>query len=115
MRGKLGNKVRLQHILDAILEIEDYLQNTSFSDFMQNSMMRFACIKQMEIIGEAGNHVSDEIKEEFSTIEWAQLIGMRNVFVHEYFGVDSSLVWEIIKNDIPDLKVKIVRILDWIE
>jgi uncharacterized protein with HEPN domain len=115
MRGKLGDKVRLQHILDAILEIEDYLQNSSFADFMQNSMMRFACIKQMEIIGEAGNHVSDEIKVKFSTIEWAQLVGMRNVFVHEYFGVDSSLVWEIIINDIPDLKEKIVRILGSIE
>jgi len=115
MRGKLGDKVRLQHILDAILEIEDYLQNTSLEDFMQNSMMRFACIKQMEIIGEAGNHVSDETKAKFSTVEWSQILGMRNVFVHEYFGVDSSLVWEIIKTDIPELKVKIVEILDSFE
>jgi uncharacterized protein with HEPN domain len=82
---------------------------------MQNSMMRFACIKQMEIIGEAGNHVSDETKAKFSTVEWSQILGMRNVFVHEYFGVDSSLVWEIIKTDIPELKVKIVEILDSFE
>jgi len=112
MRGNLGDKVRLQHILDAILEIEDYLLNTEFSDFLQNSMMRFACIKQMEIIGEAGNHVTDETKAKFSNVEWAQIVGMRNVFVHEYFGVDSSLVWEIIKNDIPDLKEKIIQILN---
>lgn len=111
MRGSLGDKVRLQHILDAILEIEDYLKDTDFSDFMQNSMMRFACIKQMEIIGEAGNHVSNEMKTRFSSVEWAQIVGMRNVFVHEYFGVDSSLVWEIIKNDLPDLKEKIILIL----
>lgn len=71
MRGKPGDKVRLQHILDAILEIENYLQETNFPDFMQNSMMRFACIKQMEIIGEAGNHVSNDTKSQFSTIEWA--------------------------------------------
>jgi uncharacterized protein with HEPN domain len=77
---------------------------------MDNSMMRFACIKQMEIIGEASNHISTETKERFSTIEWAQIVGMRNVFVHEYFGVDSSLVWEIIKNDLPDLKTKITLI-----
>ena len=115
MRGRLGDKVRLQHILDAVLEIEMYLHNTDFSGFMENSMMRFACIKQMEIIGEAGNHVSDETKSKFSTIEWAQIIGMRNVFVHEYFGVDSSLVWEIIKSDLPELKVKIVYILNVIE
>ena len=53
MRGKLGDKVRLQHINDAIIEIETYLANKEFSDFNTNSMMRFACIKQMEIIGEA--------------------------------------------------------------
>jgi len=112
MRGKFGDKVRLQHIYDAILEIESYLVNTDLSDFMDNSMMRFACIKQMEIIGEASNHISDETKSEFSTIEWSQIVGMRNVFVHEYFGVDKNLVWEIIKNDIPDLKDKIKDILD---
>lgn len=112
MRGNLGDKVRLQHVLDAILEVEGYLHNTDFSGFMENSMMRFACIKQMEIIGEASNHVSDETKAKFSTIEWAQIVGMRNVFVHEYFGVDSSLVWEIIRNDLPELKEKIIQILD---
>jgi uncharacterized protein with HEPN domain len=82
---------------------------------MENSMMRFACIKQMEIIGEASNHVSDETKYRFTSIEWSQIIGMRNVFVHEYFGVDSTLVWEIIKNDVPDLKEKIKQILGTIE
>ncbi len=61
MRGKSGDKIRLQHILDAILEIENYLLDTDFTAFMENSMMWFACIKQMEIIGEASNHVSDEI------------------------------------------------------
>ena len=110
MRGKLGDKIRLMHILDAIEEIESYISQVDFDVFMENSMMRFACIKQMEIIGEASNHISTETKERFSTIEWAQIVGMRNVFVHEYFGVDSSLVWEIIKNDLPELKTKIALI-----
>lgn len=110
MRGKLGDKIRLMHILDAIEEIQNYISQVDFDAFMDNSMMRFACIKQMEIIGEASNHISTETKERFSTIEWAQIVGMRNVFVHEYFGVDSSLVWEIIKNDLPDLKSKVTLI-----
>ena len=114
MRGRIGDKARLQHILDAILEIENYSRGSDFSGFMNNSMMRFACIKQMEIIGEAGNHVSDETKSQVSTIEWTQMIGMRNIFVHEYFGVDSNLVWDIIKNDMPLLKDKIIGILDTI-
>lgn len=111
MRGKLGDKARLNHIWDAIVEIETYLVNSDFEEFMKNSMMRFACIKQMEIIGEAANHVSDETKSKFSDIEWAQIIGMRNVFVHEYFGVDSNIVWEIIKNDLPILKKRIDEII----
>lgn len=115
MRGKLGDKARLQHILDAIIEIESYLQNSDFPDFLANSMMRFASIKQMEIIGEASNHISIETKSKFSDIEWAQIVGMRHVFVHEYFGVDSTLVWEIIKKDLPDLKGKIGQILEGVK
>lgn len=112
MRSELGDKIRLKHILDAILEIEVYISGVDFSLFMENSMMRFACIKQMEIIGEASNHISDQLKENFTEIEWNQIIGMRNVFVHEYFGIDSNLVWEIIRKDIPELKSKIIQILN---
>jgi uncharacterized protein with HEPN domain len=111
MQSELGDKIRLQHILDAIAEIQKYLVTVEFSVFLENSMMRFACIKQMEIIGEASNHLSAELKFKFSNIEWAQIVGMRNVFAHEYFGIDSSIVWEIIKNDIPELKEKVEHIL----
>ncbi|TKB95569.1 HepT-like ribonuclease domain-containing protein [Pedobacter cryophilus] len=110
MRGKLGDKARIHHILEALEEIETYLIEIDFNTFLNNSMMRFACIKQMEIIGEASNHISEEIKNQFSDIEWTQIIGMRNIFVHEYFGVDLILVWEIIKNDLPILKERIIRI-----
>ena len=112
MRDKFGDRIRLQHILDAIDEIEKYLINQDFETFINNSMMRFACIKQMEIIGEASNHISEELQKSFSTIEQEQIVGMRNIFVHEYFGVDINVVWEIIKNDIPDLKLKVIEILN---
>jgi uncharacterized protein with HEPN domain len=115
MRGKLGDSIRLQHILEVIHEIGTYLVSSDFTEFISNSMMRFACIKQMEIIGEASNHISEEIKRKFTGIEWAQIVGMRNVFVHEYFGVDTNLVWEIIKNDIPDLKEKISAVVSSLE
>jgi uncharacterized protein with HEPN domain len=111
MRGKLGDKVRLNHVLEAIVEIEIYLLNIEIENFKQNSMMRFACIKQLEIIGEACNHVTSETKLIFSDIEWAQVVGMRNVFVHEYFGIDTNIVWEILKNDLPIVKLKISQII----
>ena len=112
MRSELGDEIRLKHILDAVSEIENYLTGVDFEVFLLNSMMRFACIKQMEIIGEASNHLSEQLKVNFTEIEWNQIIGMRKVFVHEYFGIDSKIVWEIIKQDIPELKEKLRKILD---
>ncbi|MBI2270986.1 MAG: DUF86 domain-containing protein [Bacteroidetes bacterium] len=61
MRNNFGDKVRLQHISDAIAEIKSYIHNTSFQSFSQNSMMRIACVKQLEIIGEASGHISHEM------------------------------------------------------
>jgi uncharacterized protein with HEPN domain len=112
MRSKLGDKARLSHILEAINEIESYTTNTDYDTFIENSMMRFACIKQMEIIGEAGNHISEESKSRFSDIEWSQIKGMRNIFVHEYFGIDSKIVWDIITSDLPELKRKIIAVIE---
>ena len=112
MKDKLGDKARLQHIYDAILEIELYTQNIEIDDFLNNSMMRFACIKQIEIIGEASNHISEELQDRFEDIEWRKIVGLRNILVHEYFGIINRIVWEIIQNDIPDLKVKIENILN---
>jgi uncharacterized protein with HEPN domain len=111
MKGRKGDIARLQHIQEAIAEIENYKRNRNFIDFTSNSMFRFACIKQLEIIGEASNHISDETQQEFSEIQWAQIVGMRNIFIHEYFGVDINIVWEIIEFDIPELKTKITEIL----
>lgn len=111
MRGKIGDKERLGHILDAIAEIEGYTANVEFKYFIGNSMMRFASIKQIEIIGEAANYITQATKDRFSDIEWKQIIGMRHILIHEYFGVDPTLVWQVILNDIPALKVAIIKII----
>lgn len=110
MKDKMGDKQRLGHILDAITEIESYIAGADLSLFLSNSMMRFASIKQIEIIGEAANYITSETKERFSDIEWQQITGMRHILVHEYFGVDANLVWQIIINDIPALKSSIEKI-----
>jgi len=104
MKGKIGDKQRLAHILDAVSEIEKYTANVTLKEFLENSMMRFASIKQIEIIGEAGNYITAETKLLFTDIEWKQIVGMRHILIHEYFGVDAYLVWQVIINDIPPLK-----------
>ena len=111
MKGSLGDKVRLMHILDAINEIESYLDDISYEQFLERSEKRFATIKQIEIIGEACNALTDELKFSNQSIPWKAIVGFRNISIHEYFGISLQLVWEIAKNDLPDLKGKIEYIL----
>lgn len=70
-------------------------------------MMRYASIKQIEIIGEAANYITEETKVKFTDLAWKQIIGMRHILIHEYFGVDDNLIWQVIVEDIPTLKTKV--------
>ncbi len=73
MKKMLDDKARLQHILDAIIEIEGYMENHTEADFFSNSMLHSACIRQLEIIGEAAGRVSKKIRAESSNIPWKEL------------------------------------------
>lgn len=115
MKGKIGDKQRLLHILESISEIEIYTSKASFKEFLNNSMMRFASVKQIEIIGEAANYITEETKNKFTEIQWRQIIGLRHILVHEYFGIDNNIVWQIITDDIPKLKAGIEVILNSLE
>jgi uncharacterized protein with HEPN domain len=107
MKGKMGDEQRLLHIKEAIQEIESYTAGIELTVFKSNSMIRFASIKQIEIIGEAAKNISEETRKKYSTIEWKQISGLRNILVHEYFGADADLIWQIIQTDIPELKLKL--------
>ena len=115
MKGKPGDRQRLIHILEAIDEILLYTLNTDLTSFLKNSMMRFACIKQIEIIGEAANTITPETNAIFTDLEWKQIIGMRHILVHEYFGVDFDLIWQVIIDDLPILKEKILLVINSIQ
>ncbi len=112
MKGKIGDRQRLLHILEAINEIQLYTSKTDLKSFLKNSMMRFACVKQIEIIGEAANTITPETRAIFTDLEWKQIIGMRHILVHEYFGVDFDLVWQVIIDDLPNLKEKTLKAID---
>ncbi len=107
MLDRAGDKARLQHILDAITEIEDYIDDVDFHDFENNSMMKNASIRQLEIIGEASSRLSNELKLENPEVNWKDIIGFRNIIIHQYFGIDEKIVWDILINDLPILKKQI--------
>ena len=112
MKSNLGDKPRLQHIYDAILEIESYVGESTYDSFQSNSMMQYASVKQLEIIGEAANHLTAHFKKLYSEIQWREIIDLRNLLIHEYFGIDTKIVWDIITIDLAFLKSQIKEILE---
>lgn len=104
MSEGLTDQVRLSHVLDAIEEVEKYLNRLTFDEFNAHSEKKYATIKQIEIIGEACNRMSAEFKARYPDIPWREINGFRNISIHEYFGVDFQIVWEIAHNDLPVLK-----------
>jgi len=111
MQDRLGNKVRLLHIIDAIDEIENYLQDSDLETFVDNSMMFNATLRQLEIIGEASNRLSEDLLNENPSIPWSRIIGLRNLVIHEYFGIDDLTIWNVIKLNLPELKEKVALLI----
>jgi uncharacterized protein with HEPN domain len=101
--------VYLIDILEAMNKIEVYIRGIDFDSFCVNEMMFDAVIRNLEIIGEAARNLPEEIKTKHTEIPWRQMIGVRNILFHEYFGIDNSIIWEIIKTNLPEIKPNIVR------
>lgn len=103
--------VRIKHIEQAILLIEEFTQDIDADKFFHDILRQSAVIRQFEIIGEAANNISQEMKKKYPDIEWEKMKGFRNLVVHEYFRVDAGEVWATVKNDLPRLKEKISALL----
>ncbi len=111
MQNKISDIVRLRNILDAIKDIKIFLKDSDYENFESDKMLQSACMHQLEIIGEAANHFSDEFFRNYKEIEWAEIVGLRNLLIHEYFGIDIRIVWQVIRNDLPRLNKNIKIIL----
>jgi len=106
-----NDKVILEQILEFIHKIELYISNTSLSEFKKDNKTQDAVIRNIEIIGEAANKVPAGFKKKYPEIKWKSIIGARNILIHEYFGVNLDLVWQIIKKDLPILNKQIEQIV----
>ncbi len=92
------------HIRDAISKIETYVHGVAFEAFDKNFLLQDGAVREFEVIGEAARHLSEAFKARHTDIPWRQVIDMRNKLVHEYFNVDTELVWATIERDLPMLK-----------
>ncbi|MFN8673079.1 MAG: DUF86 domain-containing protein [Candidatus Sericytochromatia bacterium] len=97
----------LRHIFDEINFIITETKNLTFESFIQSSVLTRAFIRSLEIIGEAVKKISIELREKYKDIQWKQIAGLRDKLIHDYFGVDYDLVWNVLIEKIPELKIKL--------
>lgn len=102
----------LKDMLDAIDEIESFTSGIDFLTFQNNREKVLAVVKLLEILGEAVKKIPNNIRSQYPNIAWQAIAGMRDILVHEYWSIDTDVVWASVKEDMPKLKVVILDILN---
>ena len=111
MRDRLGDRVRAEHVLEAIGLIERFMAGKSLEDLNRDPLLKFGVVKQLEIIGEALSRITQTTCAMRPEVPWKKIILMRHILVHDYYKVDVPTVWSTVTDDIPPLKVSIAELL----
>lgn len=106
------NKVFLRHILDCVGKIGRYLQDYDFEKFKRDEEKIDAVVRNVEVIGEAANNLTRDLRSNTPQIEWRKIIATRNRIIHGYATVDLEIIWNITQNDLPKLKTEVEKILE---
>jgi uncharacterized protein with HEPN domain len=107
---KKNVEVYFNDILESIDKINEYTKNISQNEFENNSKIQDAVIRRIEIIGEAANNIPKEIQQKYPNMPWKDIIGMRNILIHHYGGVNVIRIWGVVKRRIPELKKNILNL-----
>jgi uncharacterized protein with HEPN domain len=105
-------KLLIEDILESARKIQRYTAGMDFEQFTLDEKTIDAVVRNFEIIGEAANRLPDDFRDRYSDVEWNRIRGFRNRIVHDYFGIDYSIVWNIIENFLPQLATNIESIIN---
>jgi uncharacterized protein with HEPN domain len=100
----------LQDILDSITDIENFIANITYEEFIKDRKTLNAVVRSIEIIGEASKKLPDALKAKYAELPWKEITGMRDKLIHAYFGMDTETIWQTVKHNIPLLKQTIQKI-----
>ena len=106
------DRLYLIHICECIERIESYAKDIDKQEFIDSTLLQDAIVRNLQVLAESTQRLSDEIKETENEIDWFKIAGFRNVLVHDYLGLDIERVWNILKKDMPILKKAIHRMLE---
>lgn len=104
-------KLFVEDVLESIGLIEHYVNNMDLEDFKTDRKTIDAVVRNFEIIGEASKFVPENIKNNYQIVDWKGIVGLRNRIAHEYFGISTVIIWHIIKEELPMLKIQMEQIL----
>ena len=108
-------KMYIEDILESMDKIERYINSLTYETFEKNDLVVDAVIRNIEIIGEASKNIPENVRGEYPEIPWKRIVGLRNIAIHEYFGVDLTIIWEIITKNLPETRSKIELMLESLE
>jgi len=104
-------KEYIRHIYDECSYIISVTENLVFEDFLEDETLKRAVVRSLEIIGEATKKIPTDFKDKWSTIQWKNMAGMRDRLIHDYMGVNYSIVWDVMKNKVPEMHQQISNFL----
>lgn len=104
-------KLFVEDVLECIGKIDKYIKDIKFKDFKSDAKTVDAVVRNLEIIGEACRYIPENIKAQYQKVYWKGIVGLRNRIIHEYFGVDSKIIWHIIKEELPTVREQMEQIL----
>ncbi len=108
---KRNYRLFLEDIVERIEKIESYIEGFSFENFVQDDKTVSACIREIEVIGEATKQIQKEVRERFGDLPWSLMAKMRDKLIHWYYEIDEEIVWNVAKERLPTIKEKISDIL----
>lgn len=110
MREIVRDSGRLEHILSSIDNVQSFLEGKTYKDLCEDKILFFAVVKNIEIIGEAANKITKELREKHPEVCWNDVIGMRHVLVHDYYNIDARTAWQTSQENLPQLRLLIEAI-----